>query len=160
MLRIATAALVIVLYGFVVVSWASPAGKKREKIDSFEVPTTGKIMDVEYRPEFDEWWVKCREGDEIAMYAYEPRSRSWRKVRFTPKKPEQVDARTDKAREPSPLEKEKPPAPPVKPEPAKPEAKKLPDKDQQQREPKWWSPLKLRERGDKLLLSPFSDSHK
>ncbi|MBI5572367.1 MAG: hypothetical protein HY914_20655 [Desulfomonile tiedjei] len=160
MLKIATAALVIVLYGFVVVSWASPTGKKREKIDSFEVPTTGKIVDVEYRPEFDEWWVKCREGDEIAMYAYEPRSRSWRKVRFIPKKTEQVEARTDKAKEPSVPEKDKQPGPQMKSEPGKPEAKKLPDKDQPQREQKWWSPMKLLERGDKLLLSPFSDSHK
>jgi len=160
MLRIASAALAIVLCGLVVVSWASPVGKKKEKVDTFEVPTTGKIMDVDYRPEFDEWWVKCREGDEIAMYVYEPRSRSWRKVRFAPKKAEQVEAKTEKAGETTAPEKEKQPAPSVKPETAKSEAKKVPDKDQQPREQKWWSPLKLLERGDKLLLSPFSDSRK
>ena len=59
---------------FLIVSFACGSGfaqaKKKEKITVFEVPTMGKIMDVEYRPEFDEWWVKCREGDHISVYLY------------------------------------------------------------------------------------------
>ena len=60
------------------------AGKKKDRQGIFEVPTTGKILDVEYRPEFDEWWVKCREGDTISVYSYEPRTHSWGKVLFVP----------------------------------------------------------------------------
>ncbi len=62
--------------------------KKPESEISYQVPTSGKILDVVYRPEFDEWWIKCREGDAISVYSYEPRSEKWGKVRFVPGKGE------------------------------------------------------------------------
>src|SRR4030043_839818 len=73
--------------------------RKKEKITMFEVPTTGKIMDVEYRPEFDEWWVKCREGDYISVYSYEPKTHSWGKVLFVPKKAEDQDKKAEKPKD-------------------------------------------------------------
>jgi hypothetical protein len=66
---------------------ALAAERKPAKIPVFEVPTTGKIMDIQYRPEFDEWWVKCREGNDIVIYSYDKIARKWGKVVFTTKKP-------------------------------------------------------------------------
>src|SRR4030042_3626083 len=81
--------------------------RKKEKITMFEVPTTGKIMDVEYRPEFDEWWVKCREGDHISVYSYEPKTHSWGKVVFTPQKAEDQDKKAEQPKEPAVPAKDK-----------------------------------------------------
>ena len=53
---------------------AFAAEKKPVKMPVFEVPTSGKIIDVQYHPEFDEWWVKCREGNDIAIYSYDKMS--------------------------------------------------------------------------------------
>jgi hypothetical protein len=68
---------------------ALAAEKKPAKIPVFEVPTSGKIMDVQYRGEFDEWWVKCREGNDIVIYSYDKIARKWGKVVFTAKKPDE-----------------------------------------------------------------------
>ncbi|MCG8376705.1 MAG: hypothetical protein MI702_09520, partial [Chlorobiales bacterium] len=62
------------------------AAGRTDKI--FKVPTTGTIMDVTYRPEFDEWWVKCREGDSVVVYSYVPDTKKWEKVSFVRKKPD------------------------------------------------------------------------
>jgi len=142
---------------FLIFSFASDSGfaqsRKKEKITVFEVPTTGKIMDVEYRPEFDEWWVKCREGDHISVYSYEPKTHSWGKVLFAPKKVEDQDKKGEKHKEPAIPEKDKGTekasteqvrASPEK-EPAKPEQKK-----------KWWDPLNILKEGEKLIIKPWS----
>ena len=42
-------------------SWA----QETKATTTYQVPTTGEIMDVIYLPEFDEWWVKCREGKAV-----------------------------------------------------------------------------------------------
>jgi hypothetical protein len=114
------------------------ADKKTEKINIYEVPTTGKITDVDYRPEFDEWCVKCREGENIAVYSYDRRSQKWGRVQFVPKKPE---------------EKAKPPETSPPPESA-PQAgktneavheaqRKPPEKVEKKTDKKWWDPLHL-----------------
>lgn len=52
------------------------------KDTTFEVPTTGRIMDVSYMPEFDEWWVKCQDKDGISVYTYDRRTKQWHRARF------------------------------------------------------------------------------
>jgi hypothetical protein len=61
---------------------ALAAEKDNRKHNTFEVPTTGRIIDVTYMPEFDEWWVKCREKDGISVYTYDRRSKEWQRARF------------------------------------------------------------------------------
>ncbi len=142
----------ILFSAVLIVSFACGAGfaqvKKKEKITVFEVPTGGKIMDVEYRPEFDEWWVKCREGDHISVYSYEPKSHSWGKVLFVPKKAEEQEKRQEKTLETSVSEKDKasdrPKSSPER-EAQKPEARK-----------KWWDPLNILKEGEKLIIKPWS----
>jgi hypothetical protein len=112
--------------------------KRKDKSTVFEVPTTGKILDVKYHPEFDEWWVHCREGDSIVVYTYDHRNQTWAKVSFIPKKPEdkaQKIEKPDKTKQPGDAGTVAPKEEP-KPEPPKPEPKREPDK-------KWWDPLKL-----------------
>ncbi len=53
---------------------------------TYQVPTTGEIMDVVYLPEFDEWWVKCREGKGISIYSYDKRSKKWGHALFVPRR--------------------------------------------------------------------------
>jgi len=67
-----------------------PAEKSKETV--LQVPTSGSILDVTYLPEFEEWWVKCREGDKIVVYSYDRLSKNWRKVIFEIKKPEPTAA--------------------------------------------------------------------
>jgi hypothetical protein len=77
----------------------------------FEVPTSGTIMDVTYRPEFDEWWVKCREGDSVVVYSYDPEAKKWGKVRFVRKKPDSGKATVVPTRSKSEKEQPKKPDP-------------------------------------------------
>ncbi|MCA1959793.1 MAG: hypothetical protein LDL33_03275 [Desulfomonile sp.] len=70
---------------------ALPADTKpaeKTKTTTLQVPTSGTILDVTYLPEFEEWWVKCREGEKIAVYSYDRLSKSWGKVVFEAKKPD------------------------------------------------------------------------
>src|SRR5208283_4053723 len=76
------------------------AEKKPAKVPIFEVPTSGKIIDVQYHPEFDEWWVKCREGNDIAIYSYDKMTRKWGRVLFTPKKPDEKAKQVEESQEP------------------------------------------------------------
>ncbi len=124
---------------------AQAAGKKKERQGVFEVPTTGKIIDVEYRPEFDEWWVKCREGDTISVYSYEPKSSTWGKVLFVPKKLEEQPAR---AEPPSNLEKEKQSSERPVPAQVKPDPAKTTAKDEKK---KWWDPIQILKDTEKLI---------
>lgn len=55
---------------------------------TYKVPTTGKIIDVDYWLEFQEWWIKCREGDGIAIYTYDKDNEAWGKVKFVPSPPD------------------------------------------------------------------------
>lgn len=132
-----------------VVSTAAPEVfaflKRKDKTSVFDVPTTGKILDVKYHPEFDEWWVHCREGDTIAIYTYDHRNRSWGKVLFRPKKTDekgQKAERPDKAGQTGDTEaltpKEEPRSEQLKTEP-----RKELDKEPKKSERKWWDPLKI-----------------
>ena len=142
---------------FLIVSFACGSGfaqaKKKEKITVFEVPTMGKIMDVEYRPEFDEWWVKCREGDHISVYLYEPKTHSWGKVLFIPKKAEDQEKRKEKTTETSISEKDK-----ASEKAATDKSKSSPEKETAKPEPnkKWWDPLNILKEGEKLIIKPWS----
>jgi hypothetical protein len=126
--------------------------RKKEKITVFEVPTTGKIMDVEYRPEFDEWWVKCREGDHISVYSYEPKTQSWGKVLFTPQKAQDKDKKAEKPKNPAISVKDK--GPEKKPA----QQAKAPEKEAAKLDlrKKWWDPLNILKEGEKLIIKPWS----
>ena len=50
---------------------------------TYHVPSKGKIMDVTYRPEYDQWWVKCREKDDVTIYTFDEYSKQWGCVVFT-----------------------------------------------------------------------------
>jgi hypothetical protein len=75
---------------------AVAAEKPKDKVTTFNVPTSGKIIDVIYSGEFDEWWVKCREGDNIVVYTYDRRSKSWGRVSFVPKAPQETARKSGK----------------------------------------------------------------
>ena len=140
-----------------IMSFACESGfaqaKKKEKTTVFEVPTIGKIMDVEYRREFDEWWVKCREGDHISVYLYEPKTHSWRNVLFIPKKAEDQEKRKEKTTETSISEKDK-----ASEKAATDKSKASPEKETAKPEPnkKWWDPLNILKEGEKLIIKPWS----
>jgi len=126
------------------------ADKKKETSNFYEVPTSGKIIDVEYRPEFDEWWVKCREGETIAVYSYDKRGHRWGKIVFSPKKSEE-QAKPAPASESEPLSQEgkldaTPRAPARKP-------------DSKSDKTKWWDPLNIIKGGERLIL-PSQPSEK
>ena len=116
--------------------------KRKDKSTIFEVPTSGKILEVNYRAEFDEWWVHCREGETIVVYTYDNRTNSWGKVMFTPKKAD------DKAKLPleRPTELEKPridlDSHPMKEFPEQKQERKDPDKEIK-KDKKWWDPFNL-----------------
>lgn len=129
-------------------STASPAEEKGDKGVLFEVPTSGKIMDVTYVPEFDEWWVKCREGDSISVYSYDKRQKKWGRARFIPVPPGEKPAKGKDVVKPGAAggAGEQAPAPQAtqdgktaKPEEAKPSD----DKARQNHNQKWWDPLRL-----------------
>lgn len=141
-------ALIIVLVISLSGGSAFSAEKRAERINVYDVPTTGKIVDVDYRPEFDEWWVKCREGENIAVYSYDNRAQKWGRVQFVPKKLE------DRAKTPEPgkaavesasgghsqekrQESGKTDDSKIEPQ------KKPPEKDEKKKETKWWDPLNV-----------------
>jgi hypothetical protein len=66
------------------VASVSSSEQDSRKITTYEVPTSGKIIDVTYVTEFDEWWVKCLERDGVSIYSYDNRSKKWGQVRFVP----------------------------------------------------------------------------
>jgi hypothetical protein len=136
------------------------AGKKRERLAVFEVPTTGQILDVVYHPEFDEWWVKCREGDTIAVYSYDPRSREWGRVGFAPKKPEDQSKKHDKPVAPLGLEKPQEPVHQPKAEESRVEPGREAGKADQRADKKWWDPLQILKSGEKLILPSSSERSK
>lgn len=69
---------------------AKPA--ENTKVTTLQVPTSGTILDVTYLPEFEEWWVKCREGEKVVVYSYDRLSKRWGKVIFEAKKPDPAAA--------------------------------------------------------------------
>ncbi len=131
-------------------SIALPAEEKGDKGVLFEVPTSGKIMDVTYVPEFDEWWVKCREGNAISVYSYDKRHQKWGRARFIPVPPGEKAAKGKDALKPAATAGEQSQAAPAtkegktpKPAEAKPEAKSPDGKAPQPHKQKWWDPLRL-----------------
>lgn len=147
---------------------ASAAERSRVKSQVFQVPTDGKIIDVIYSSEFDEWWVKCREGENIAVYSLDQRSGKWAKVLFTPRKPaeESKEAETKKpeARPEPDADRKAPAASPKEQKPAKPkehvaekpktegiQPTKAPEKHDASR---WWDPFDLVGKGQKIFFPP------
>jgi len=157
------AILALVLVSCLTARDGGASDKQKDDPSIFRVPTTGTIVDVTYTPEFDEWWVKCREGNNLAVYSYDRTAGSWAKVLFIPTKPgkkppepAQVKKKAPEAEKPekkAPLDEAVPapeavkkPAPEVKPDaedtqpPPKPKEKK-----------KWWNPLNILKKGEQLL---------
>ncbi|MDQ7783003.1 MAG: hypothetical protein RDU20_09000 [Desulfomonilaceae bacterium] len=156
------ACLVGVLLGCAdTVSWA----QETKAPLTYRIPTTGEIMDVTYLPEFDEWWVKCREGRNISIYSYDKGSKKWRHAVFVPEKPVEKAQKTVKPEKPG----ESVPAAGTHDEGTvktqerqegsdagttlsgseQDAGKKKPEDDKK----KWWDPLKLL-KGDKKTIAP------
>lgn len=162
---------------------AASQDTKPDRPTVYKVPTPGKIVDVEYRPEFDEWWVKCREDGAIAVYSYDHKAKKWGKVLFVPEKPQPIPQRAEKDVR---LEKPQVKPPDATPQPKKkqkegdkakpagdgeetipdevkpPETKKdePPQKEEKAGTKKWWNPLEILKKGEKLIRSPISPSPK
>jgi hypothetical protein len=139
---------------------ARASGKKRDRSAILEVPTAGKILDVVYQPEFDEWWVKCREGETICVYSYDPRAREWGKIVFVPKKPDDNLKLGEKTRPTGETDKTKEGAQPEKTEEAKQEPAKEPAKRDRKTDAKWWDPFKILKQGEKLIHLPGTENKK
>jgi hypothetical protein len=143
--------LTLVLLGPACIAADLPQGQP----SVFTVPTTGTIIDVIYVPEFDDWWVKCREGEGIAVYSYDRQTKKWGKVIFVTKKAKaavrkQEKTKTHEAPKPAKNAEQAPTVnqgttPQSAPEKKK-EAVESPKKGAQQKETKpsrrkWWDPL-------------------
>lgn len=152
---IRTFALISLVLFVVGMPWeVSAVEKKKDFVNMYEVPTTGKILDVQYRPEFDEWWVKCQEGDSIVLYSYDKRGHRWGKIIFVPKKPGEQATAPDRTR-PGPSGE----TPPGSPKEGKPEdSGKVQEKKTEK--PAWWDPLNILRGGERLISPPPSDGKK
>ncbi|MGB6063486.1 MAG: hypothetical protein WBG50_01670 [Desulfomonilaceae bacterium] len=146
---------------------ASPAEKKPGKMLVFEVPTSGTIMDVQYHPEFDEWWVKCREGTNIVIYSYEKLTRKWGRVVFTPKKPDEKVKQTEGGKRPEAGATSGQTAAGMPQAETKQDSgqqtgpKKGPGAEHKQGDKKkWWDPLNIIKGGEGLIYPPSSSKHK
>ncbi len=150
-------------------SWA----EERKATTTYVVPTSGEIMDVIYLPEFDEWWVKCKEGKGVSVYSYDKRSKKWGHALFVPRKVlEKPKNGTRPGGSEKPVQKEKSGTAPqteIQP-PGKPKEKQVtPDAGSVNSSPKreagntksekkkWWDPLQLL-KGDKKTLSPRDEA--
>jgi hypothetical protein len=120
----------------------------------FTVPTTGSIIDVKYMPEFDDWWVKCREGESIAVYSYDRQTKKWGKVIFVPDKAKASAQKREKPKThetPKPTQEAKPStadegiktqSAPEKKKEAVPSPKRgAQEKEKKPSKGKWWDPL-------------------
>jgi hypothetical protein len=135
------AVVLTLIFSVVMVSISSAVMKRKDRVTTFEVPTTGSIIDVNYRPEFDEWWIQCREGENVVIYTYDHKTQSWGKVIFTPKKAEDratIPADKTRTSEPTQLPREE-----EKSHGQKVDGKKDSDKEQKKADKKWWDPLNL-----------------
>jgi hypothetical protein len=133
---------------------ASAAEKKKDFISLYEVPTSGKIVDVQYRPEFDEWWVKCKEGESLVVYSYDKRGHKWGKIVFSPKKGEQQVPSSERTQPGPPAE-----TPPVSHKESKPEEAPKPTEKKADK-PAWWDPLNIIKSGEKLIVPQPSGAPK
>lgn len=140
--------------------------KPKDKAVVFNVPTSGRIMDVIYAGEFDEWWVKCREGDNIVVYTYDRRSKSWGRVLFVPKAQEEASRKPGKLESGSKSEPSVPEArapkegSPEEPRKTMPDGKKVDSTKAAKPEKKWWDPLTILKKGEQLIRSPGLDGKK
>jgi hypothetical protein len=156
---IAVVLTMFLLFASITVSSGASA-KKRDRSVVLEVPTTGKIMDVVYQPEFDEWWIKCREGDSICVYSYDARAREWGKVLFVPKKNDDKPKAPDKTSPTGEGEKDKGAALPDRIEETKPEHPKDALRGDRKTDVKWWDPFKLLKQGERLIRQPWTEGGK
>lgn len=116
--------------------------KKKEKGSVYEVPTSGKILDVRYHPEFDEWWVHCKEGESIAVYSYDEKTRQWGKILFTAKKTESPSDKLEtRPASPDVSVNTKSSAPDLADSTTKVEPNKDGESDKKRK--KWWDPLNI-----------------
>ena len=131
---------------------------------TYPVPTDGKIMDVTYHPEYDQWWVKCREKNNIAIYTYDEYSKQWGCVVFTPKKPTAPQIKTEKSKDkkaksnttPNTIKSKAQPIKPGKKEekpvgqekPAEPKTTQKKDESKQQ---KWMTPFDVLKKGAEIF---------
>lgn len=132
-------------------------GKKRDRTTVFEVPTTGKIVDVVYHPEFDEWWVKCREGDQICVYTYDHRLKEWGKVLFVPKKAEDQGKKVERVRSNVEGDTDQDMGTSHKADETRSEPGKPTGKVDQRPERKWWDPLRILKSGERLIFPSSSE---
>ncbi|MFH0823324.1 MAG: hypothetical protein V2B18_11285 [Pseudomonadota bacterium] len=160
--------MALVVGGHVLSRAAQPLEKKG-RAAVYEVPTSGTILDVTYRPEFDEWWIKCREGDAIAVYSLDQRTNKWGKVHFVtkpagkqPEKPEKVpskpkpqpEAHPEKPPSSDAVDVEKPKEPQsitvkqIVPEGTKEEP---PKKEAPEEKSNWWNPANILKEGKKIF---------
>lgn len=135
-----TALLTAVVMVFLCAYGSPCLAKRKEKTLNFDVPTTGSIADVQYHPEFDEWWVKCREGDSVVVYTLDSKSQVWGKITFSPKKTDDKPKPTDKPKEPDKATPENRNAPH---KPDNPEPKQETKEPESKKEQSWWEPLNI-----------------
>ena len=156
----AVSVIVILLGGVAVCSAADEKTTNRTVTATYHVPTDGKIMDVTYHPEYDQWWVKCREKNDVTIYTYDEYSKQWGCVVFTSKKPTATQRKPEKSNTKKTQLKtapkaDKPKAQPVKPEKKEEKAsavKKPPEtkeiqKKEESKENKWITPFDVLKKG-------------
>lgn len=117
---------------------------EKSSVTVLQVPTTGSILDVTYMPDFQEWWVKCREGDKIVVYSYERLIKTWRKVIFEAKKPDTTPTtKKPESSKPAPIPPATEQTEPARKEEPRPAAIKLEKKQEEARpdKTKWWDPI-------------------
>jgi hypothetical protein len=161
-------ALAVCLVALLAVSDNTFSSENNKKpTTTYQVPTTGDIMDVTYLPEFDEWWVKCREGKAISIYSYDKRSKKWGHASFVPKQPTVKAGKLEESAEKVEPQKKEEATPPQETEVKTPEkgnqsekpspstAEKAPKKDGEAKKKTWWDPLKLLKKPHPAATEPL-----
>ncbi len=155
--------MVVLLFSFGLAGGNAFSAERQDrrtgKMSVYEVPTTGKILDVEYNSVFDEWWVKCREGENIAVYSYDLRTQKWGRVQFVPHKPEEkakwpeTPGKGGTESGPSAPTTEKGQDPGKNVQPKSDAQQKTPEKEQKKTDTKWWDPLNVLKGGERVIKS-------
>ncbi len=93
--------------GLLIASVASSSEKDKARSTLYEVPTSGRIVDVSYMPVYEEWWVKAQEKDGFSIYTYDMKSKKWHRAKFVAAPPPSADTEAKSA---APNAREKPSA--------------------------------------------------
>lgn len=86
--------------GLLIASVASSSEKDRARSTLYEVPTSGRIVDVSYMPVYEEWWVKAQEKDGFSIYTYDMKSKKWHRAKFVAVPPPSADTEAKEAAPP------------------------------------------------------------